>query len=124
SGGLSLLQIVPLDLQQVEVVKGASSTLYGGGAIAGLVNLVSKTPGEERELNFLLNGTSALGLDVSGFYSDTFGKWGTTLFASYNYGDPYDPADIGLTAIPEFNRVTINPKLFYYPSEDATLELG
>ncbi|MCC8358567.1 TonB-dependent receptor [Salinimicrobium sediminilitoris] len=124
SGGLSLLQIVPLDLQQVEVVKGASSTLYGGGAIAGLVNLVSKTPGEEREINFLLNGTSALGLDVSGFYSDTFGKFGTTLFASYNYSDPYDPADIGLTAIPEVNRVTVNPKLFYYPSENATLELG
>ncbi|WP_029033334.1 TonB-dependent receptor [Salinimicrobium terrae] len=124
SGGLSLLQIVPLDLQQVEVVKGASSTLYGGGAIAGLVNLVSKTPGEEREINFLLNGTSALGLDLSGFYSDTFGKFGTTLFASYNYGNPYDPADIGLTAIPEFNRITINPRLFYYPSENATLELG
>lgn len=52
SGGLSLLQIVPLDLQQVEVIKGSSSTLYGGGAIAGLVNLISKTPGEERELNF------------------------------------------------------------------------
>ncbi|WP_029037765.1 TonB-dependent receptor [Salinimicrobium xinjiangense] len=124
SGGLSLLQIVPLDLQQVEVVKGASSTLYGGGAIAGLVNLVSKTPGEERELNFLLNGTSALGLDVSGFYSDTFGKFGTTVFASYNYSDPYDPADIDLTAIPEVNRVTVNPRLFYYPSKDATLELG
>lgn len=47
SGGLSLLQIVPLDLKQVEVIKGASSTLYGGGAIAGLVNLVSKTPKEK-----------------------------------------------------------------------------
>ncbi|HLO37208.1 MAG TPA: TonB-dependent receptor plug domain-containing protein, partial [Lacibacter sp.] len=45
SGGLGLLQIVPLDLKQVEVIKGASSTLYGGGAIAGLVNLVSRTPG-------------------------------------------------------------------------------
>ncbi|MFZ2284344.1 MAG: TonB-dependent receptor plug domain-containing protein, partial [Lutibacter sp.] len=69
SGGLSLLQTAPLDLQQVEVIKGASSTLYGGGAIAGLVNLVSKTPKEERELSFMLNGTSALGLDVSGFYA-------------------------------------------------------
>lgn len=44
SGGLSLMQIAPLDLKQVEVIKGASSTLYGGGAIAGLVNLISKTP--------------------------------------------------------------------------------
>ena len=32
SGSLSLLQITPLDLQQVEVVRGASSTLYGGVA--------------------------------------------------------------------------------------------
>lgn len=30
SGGLGLLQIAPLDLQQVEVIKGSSSTLYGG----------------------------------------------------------------------------------------------
>ncbi len=124
SGGLSLLQIVPLDLQQVEVIKGASSTLYGGGAIAGLVNLVSKTPGEEQELNFLLNGTSALGLDISGFYSNKSERFGTTIFASYNLGSPYDPADIGLTAIPEFRRYTINPKLFYYFSDRSTLEFG
>ncbi|UJH92474.1 TonB-dependent receptor [Antarcticibacterium sp. 1MA-6-2] len=124
SGGLSLLQIVPLDLKQVEVIKGASSTLYGGGAIAGLVNLVSRTPGEERQINFLLNGTSALGLDVSGFYSEQYGKLGTTLFASYNIGTPYDPADIGLTAIPEFRRYTINPRLFYNFSDRTTLNVG
>ncbi|MEG9326991.1 TonB-dependent receptor [Salinimicrobium catena] len=124
SGGLSLLQIVPLDLQQVEVIKGASSTLYGGGAIAGLVNLVSKKPTEEGELNLLLNGTSALGLDASAFYSNKWDKIGTTVFASYNYGNPYDPADIGLTAIPEFNRYTINPRLFYYFNDRTTLEVG
>ena len=123
SGGLSLLQIVPLDLRQVEVIKGASSTLYGGGAIAGLVNLVSRTPGEERKLDFMLNATSALGLDVSGFYSEKYGKFGTTVFASYNLGSPYDPADIGLTAIPKFNRYTINPRLFYYLNENTTLNL-
>ena len=50
SGGLGLLQTPPLDLKQFEVIKGSASTLYGGGAIAGLVNLISKTPGEEREL--------------------------------------------------------------------------
>jgi outer membrane receptor for ferrienterochelin and colicins len=124
SGGLSLLQIVPLDLKQVEVIKGASSTLYGGGAIAGLVNLVSKTPSEEEELNLLLNGTSALGLDASAFYSNKAGKLGTTVFASYNLGSAYDPSDIGLTAIPEFDRYTINPRFFYYPNEAATLDLG
>ncbi|HLN54666.1 MAG TPA: TonB-dependent receptor [Bacteroidales bacterium] len=124
SGGLSLLQIVPLDLKQVEVVKGASSTLYGGGAIAGLVNLISKTPGENTELNFLLNGTSALGLDASGFYSQKYGKTGATMFTSYNYGNPYDPAGIGLTAIPEFKRFTLNPRLFMYFNESSVLSFG
>ncbi len=124
SGGLSLMQIAPLDLKQVEVIKGASSTLYGGGAIAGLVNLITKTPGEEKELSFMLNGTSALGLDISGFYSEKYGKVGTTVFASYNKGTPYDPAEIGLTAIPEFDRFTLNPKLFLYLGDDTRMNAG
>ncbi len=124
ASGLSLMQIAPLDLKQVEVIKGSSSTLYGGGAIAGLVNLISKTPEDEPELSFMANGTSALGLDLSGFYSEKFNKVGTTVFASYNLGSPYDPADIGLTAIPEFDRFTLNPKLYWYPGEHTELLLG
>jgi iron complex outermembrane receptor protein len=124
SGGLGLLQIAPLDLKQVEVIKGSSSTLYGGGAIAGLVNLVSKTPKDERELNFIVNGTSAKGLDASGFYSQRFKKIGTTIFASYNHGTPYDPANIGLTAIPKFDRYTFNPKIFFYFSKNTTASFG
>lgn len=124
SGGLGLLQIAPLDLQQVEVIKGSSSTLYGGGAIAGLVNLVSKKPTAERQLNLLLNGTSALGLDVSGFYAQKFKKAGATVYAAYNHGTAYDPSDIGLTAIPKFDRFTLNPKLFFYLTEETTISAG
>lgn len=124
SGGLGLLQIAPLDLQQVEVIKGSSSTLYGGDAIAGLVNLISKKPTEERQLNLLLNGTSALGLDASGFYAQKFEKVGTTIYAAYNKGTAYDPSDIGLSAIPKFDRFTLNPKLFLYFNDATTLSAG
>jgi iron complex outermembrane receptor protein len=124
SGSLSLMQIAPLDLKQVEVIKGANSTLYGGGAIAGLVNLISKDPKSEPELSMMFNGTSALGLDVSSFYANRNEKIGTTIFASYNKGTAYDPADIGLTAIPEFDRFTLNPKLFIYPKEETRIEIG
>jgi outer membrane receptor for ferrienterochelin and colicins len=124
SGGLGLLQVAPLDLKQVEVIKGSSSTLYGGGAIAGLVNLVSKTPTDERQLNLLLNGTSARGLDASIFYAQKFNKIGTTIYAAYNHGSAYDPSDIDLTAIPKFNRYTINPKLFFYFNDNTTLTAG
>jgi iron complex outermembrane receptor protein len=124
ASGLGLLQIPPLDLKQVEIVKGSSSTLYGGGAIAGLVNLISKTPTENRELNFLMNGTSALGLDISGFYSQKFNKIGVTLFASRNSNTPYDPADIGLSAIPKVERYTVNPRLFVYFNEKTKADFG
>ncbi len=124
SGGLSLMQIAPLDLKQVEVIKGASSTLYGGGAIAGLVNLISKKPQEKRDLSVMLNGTSAQSLDVSAFYAQKFNKIGTTIFASYNLGTPYDPSDVGFTAIPKFSRVTVNPKLFVYFNDKTTLNAG
>ena len=123
SGGLSLMQVTPLDLKQIEVIKGSSSTLYGGGAIAGLVNLVSKTPTAKRELIFLGNGTSAGGLDLSGFYSQKFDKTGVTVFGSRNTGKPYDPANIGLTAIPKFKRYTINPRLFIYGNK-TTANIG
>lgn len=124
SGGLGLLQIAPLDLKQVEVIKGSSSTLYGGGAIAGLVNLVSKTPANKRQLDILLNGTSALGLDASSFYSQKFNKTGVTFYAAYNHGTAYDPSNIGLSAIPRFNRYTINPRLFFYLDRRNTLIAG
>ena len=55
SGGLSIMQIPPLDLQQVEVIKGSNATLYGGGAIAGLVNLVSIQPEEEARIRLMLD---------------------------------------------------------------------
>lgn len=124
SGGLGLLQTPPLDLKQVEVIKGSSSTLYGGGAIAGLVNLISKRPTEERELRLWLNGTSAKGLDLNGFYGQKLGKVGVTVYAARNSNEPYDPADIGLTAIPKFERYTINPKVFIDINDKNNLDVG
>ncbi|SHF45885.1 TonB-dependent receptor [Flavisolibacter ginsengisoli] len=114
SEGLSLVQIAPLDLRQVEIIKGSSSTLYGGGAIAGLVNLVSKTPTEKRDLSFLANATSGGGLDLSSFFGQRFKKFGLTIFSSRNTNQPYDPSGIGFTAIPKFARYTLTPRLFYY----------
>lgn len=124
ASGLGLLQIPPLDLKQVEVVKGSASTLYGGGAIAGLVNLISKTPRQEREFSVHLNGTSAGGLDASGFFSERFGRSGLTVFAARNSNKSYAPGSTIFSAIPEFERFTLNPKLFLYFKEGATLSFG
>ena len=124
ASGLGLLQTPPLDLKQVEIIKGSTSTLYGGGAIAGLVNLISKTPEEKRELSLHLNGTSGKGLDVSGFYGQKFEKVGTTIFAAYNRNWAYDPSNTGFTAIPQFDRYVFNPKLFLYLTENTEMSIG
>ena len=124
SSGLGLLQIPPLDLKQVEVIKGSASTLYGGGAIAGLVNLISKTPTEERDLRLQINGTSGRGLDINGFYGQRFNKIGTTIFASHNRNGAYDPAQIGFSAIPQFERYVLNPKLFVYFNDKTKMNFG
>lgn len=124
SGGLGLLQTPPLDLKQFEVIKGSSSTLYGGGAIAGLVNLISKTPTTERELRFHIDLTSAGGINTSGFYGKRNEKTGITLFASRNSNAAYDPSDAGLTAIPEFERYTVNPKFFWYINQQTDFQFG
>ncbi len=113
SGGLSLLQVSPLDLKQVEFIKGSASTLYGGGAIAGLVNLITKTP-DRAETTFLLNTSNTKSADLSGFYSQKWKHIGATIFGAYNYSHAYDPSNTGFTAIPQTNRLTFNPKVFLY----------
>lgn len=124
SGGLSLLQVPPLDLRQVEVIKGPSSTLYGGDAIAGLVNLVSKTPTDEPELSLLANATSAGGFDLGGFLAARGERLGITVLASGNVQEAYDPDDDAFSNLPETRRLTLSPKLFYYPAARTTLSLG
>ena len=39
-----LSRIDPNDIKQIEIVKGASSTLYGSDAIAGVINIITKKP--------------------------------------------------------------------------------
>lgn len=124
SGGLSIMQIPPLDLNQFEIIKGSSSTLYGGGAIAGLVNMVSKTPKEEPTLDIMLTQTQALGSTANIFYGQRKGKIGYTLYGSGHYQSPYDPDGDDFTNLPQTTSFSLNPKLFYYPSENTTFWIG
>ncbi|HIB48121.1 MAG TPA: TonB-dependent receptor [Flavobacteriaceae bacterium] len=124
SSGLSILQIPPLDLQQFEIIKGSSSTLYGGGAIAGLVNMVSKTPDYEPALDIMLTQTQALGSTANVFYSKRNEKFGVSLYGSGHYQKAYDPEDDGFSNLPKTTSISFNPKLFYYPSEKTTLWFG
>ena len=124
SSGLSILQIPPLDLRQFEIIKGSSSTLYGGGAIAGLINMVSKTPDEEPALDIMLTQTQALGSTANIFYSKRNEKFGISLYGSGHFQKAYDPEDDGFSNLPKTKSISFNPKFFYYPSDKTTFWFG
>ncbi|MBA3889828.1 MAG: TonB-dependent receptor plug domain-containing protein, partial [Gemmatimonadaceae bacterium] len=57
AGGLGLLQVPPVDLAAVEIIKGSASALHGSSALGGVVNLISRRSGEEAEHSMVLNQT-------------------------------------------------------------------
>lgn len=124
SGGLSLLQIPPLNLKRVEIIKGASSALYGGDAIAGLVNFITKTPGTKPHFDFLMNQSQRGATDLSSFFSGRENKLGVTLLATYDRQSANDINHDGFADLPQSETVTFNPKFFYYFNGSTTLTLS
>jgi outer membrane receptor for ferrienterochelin and colicins len=124
ANGLSVLEIPPLDLKQVEIIKGPASTLYGGGAIAGVVNFISKTPKEKFEGNFILNQSNIGQTNIAGYIQQKKGKFGYALLTAYNYSKAYDVDKDEFSEIPESNNFTIHPRLFYYPDNKTSIMLG
>jgi iron complex outermembrane receptor protein len=110
---LSLLQVPPLDLGQVEIIKGVASALYGASALGGVVNLVSRRP-RETESRLLVNATSQNGRDVAAYHAQApAGAWAWTLLGSYNGQTRRDLDGDGWTDLPTFNRGVIRPRVFF-----------
>jgi outer membrane receptor for ferrienterochelin and colicins len=124
SSGLSVMDIPPLDLNQVEVIKGPSSTLYGGGAIAGVVNFVSKTPKEKPELTVMLNRTSAGGNDFGVFGAARNESYGATALATVHLQQYYDVNGDHFTELPKTNEFNFNPALFLYDDDVPVFKLS
>ena len=124
ASGLSILEIPPLDLKQVEVIKGPSSTLYGGGAIAGVVNFISKMPKENAEYNFILNQSNVGQTNIGGYASQKFNKIGYSILALFNNQLAYDVDKDNFSELPKSDSFVINPRFFYYTNATTTFMLG
>jgi outer membrane receptor for ferrienterochelin and colicins len=124
SGGFGVLSILPLDLKQVELIKGSASTLYGGGAIGGLINFVSKRPGFQPDASFIINQTTLKETNLNAYYAQRWKKVGFTLFAGQTIQKEVDVDKDGLSDVPELSSTTIHPVLYFYPSEKSSISLG
>jgi len=125
AGSFGILQIPPLDLKQIEIVKGASSTLYGGGAIAGMVNLISKKPKKGvYEKTILLNQSSLKESNFNLYLSNRKNKTGYTFFSGLNYQKQADVNKDGFSDLPRTNGFFIHPTLFIYPGKKNSIYIG
>ncbi len=124
SGGFGILQIQPLDLKQIELIKGAASTLYGGGAIGGLINFISKKPSTEQQGEFILNQNSLTETSASMFVAKRYRKWGYTFFSGYTHQDAADVNNDGFSDLPKLQTINIHPKLFFYPDDKTVISAG
>ncbi|MBL7701978.1 MAG: TonB-dependent receptor plug domain-containing protein [Ferruginibacter sp.] len=124
ASGLSILEIPPLDLKQVEVIKGPASTLYGGGAIAGVVNFISKSPQEKLEADLMFNQSHIGQTNVGGYVSQKKGKFGFSFLGLANFQKAYDVDKDDFSELPKSRNFTINSGLFLYPAESWKIMIG
>ena len=108
----------------MEIIKGPASPLYGGGAIAGVVNFISKTPGARPEYSFIINQSNIGQSNIGGFASARGKKLGYTLLALYNHSNAYDVDKDEFTEVPRSNEFIINPRLFIYPNGTTTITIS
>jgi iron complex outermembrane receptor protein len=116
--GLGLLQIPPVDLARVEVIKGAASALYGPAAMGGVVNFASRRPpgsgadGPEREL--YLNQTTLDGSDLAVFDARALGGgWGSTFLVTASRQRRRDLDGDRWSDVPGYGRAVVRPRLFH-----------
>ncbi len=124
SGSSSILEIPPLDLKQVEVIKGPAATLFGSGAIAGVINFVTKDPEEKPVTTLIFNQTSAVGSDFSVFNSRKFQRFGYTLLGSANYQKAYDVDKDDFTELPAAKSIALSPKVIFYLDKKTNLTVA
>ena len=114
AGGLGLLQIPPVDLARVEVIKGTASALYGSAALGGVINLVSRRPGEARAHDVLVNQTTRGGTDGVGFAAGPLSdRWGYTVLAGVHRQRRNDLDDDGWTDMPGYRRLVLRPRFHF-----------
>ena len=124
TGGLGLLQIPPMDLGGVEIIKGVASALYGGSALGGVINLLSRRPGLHPVREILVNQTTLGGSDAVGFDGRMLGTdWGYTLLAGAHRQTQRDRDGDGWTDLPGYRRAVVRPRVFWTSPLGHTLSL-
>ncbi|MBZ4041892.1 TonB-dependent receptor [Flavobacterium hibisci] len=119
SGVLDLSRVSVGNIERIEIVKGASSALYGSEAMGGVINVITKKPKKDmfsgslsyRYATFNTNDANANLLWKKK-------KLSANLFANFYATDGYDlNKNTPLKNVEPFYNFTLQPKIYYDFSE-------
>ena len=124
ASSLGLLQIPPTDLGQVEVIKGSVSALYGASALGGVINLISKRPGDAFEAEALFNITSRNGQDFTSYIAGPVSpNLGLSLTTGAHRQSAQDIDGDGWADMPAFDRFVARPRLQFEGGDGSSVYL-
>ena len=128
--GVYGLEMIPANMvDRIEVVRGGGSALYGGNAIAGTVNIITKDPtantfevgsnlasinGEAPERTLSANGTIV----------DENLKKGMSFYAFNRTREPWDANGDGFSELTQLQNTTFGFDAFYNPTERSKIKLN
>jgi outer membrane receptor for ferrienterochelin and colicins len=120
SSALGPLDISPVDLSRVEIIKGSASALYGGQSLGGVINLVAKPPTGASE--FLFNKRTMGVTDAATWQSWRLSeRSGLSILASGTAQDAEDPDEDGWGDQPRANRWGVRPRYNFVDADGRSL---
>lgn len=122
TASIGLLQIPPTDLANVEIIKGSASSLYGGSALGGVINLISRTPSDDYEGEVLVNVTSKSGQDITSYFASPLtNTLSASVTAGIHHQETQDLDDDGWIDIAGYERASIRPRFYWQGDNGANL---
>lgn len=128
--GVYGLEMLPANMiERVEVVRGGGSVMYGGNAIAGTVNIITRTPTENAiEVGFNQSFTNAeipdFTFSASGsVVSDDLMK-GVTFYGFHRDRQPWDANADGLSELTLMQNNTFGADAFWNPDYQSKVRLN
>ncbi|HOF16206.1 MAG TPA: TonB-dependent receptor [Bacteroidales bacterium] len=99
AGVYGLQQLSTIDVDKIEVVKGAGSALYGSGAIAGAINIVTKEPSfvPSTTLDIQFGNHKTNKFDINSSMRNEKGNIGLNVFAQRYSEGAIDQTGPGMT---------------------------
>jgi vitamin B12 transporter len=108
SGGAALQNLAPDMIERIEIVKGPRSTLYGSDAIAGVVNIITRS-GTQQQIDASLRAGSYGTVDGSAAYANRIGAYGFSVQTEQQQSDGI-PSCAGATGRSGYRNNSVNVK--------------